>query len=447
MFGSNFAAKVISFTNNLICISVTFSSAGIFISPLPSKENPDYLILAFIFFENEFRPHICNIKNDVIPYKQHIANGGNGKNLYCFYSPNDAVGEYFFYDNGDKDFNYNNTREDLKTVKELGLASSWINTSYLPISRGIELYGPHFLEARKGNFVSDNIYAALGSEKPLHQIAQKNLIKFGSTILLSIIMIYLIAQSIIFDLLEPIRQLVLGARSAAKGDYSYRTYFSRNDELGTLCNSFNKMMKGLEEKQLMNSMVSKSALKVTSKSADSRSKKINAVLMYVAVPEFDKYMKRLSSNELFIKLKEQVSTIAEIVTQNGGDIDKIMGEKMLIAFHLGDKTAKETAINAAKAAHLIETEPKLHFKVAVGVNYGLVISGYLGVGQKRDFTIIGDPVNVTARIASFAEKLESNRCIVSEEIMSLIKDEVKTEFYKEVQFKGKALPAKVYRIV
>ena len=96
---------------------------------------------------------------------------------------------------------------------------------------------------------------------------------------------------------------------------------------------------------------------------------------------------------------------------------------------------------------LRETEPKLHFKVAVGVNYGQVISGYLGVGEKRDFTIIGDPVNVTARIASFAEKLDSNKCVVSEEIMSLIKNEIKTEFYKEVHFKGKTLPAKVYRLV
>ncbi|MBR4569545.1 MAG: adenylate/guanylate cyclase domain-containing protein, partial [Candidatus Riflebacteria bacterium] len=170
-------------------------------------------------------------------------------------------------------------------------------------------------------------------------------------------------------------------------------------------------------------------------------------LMYVSVPDFDSIMKNTPIYELFPALREQIAAIAEIVISNGGDIDKIMGEKLLIAFHLGDKTANETAINAAKAAHLIENNPNLHFKVAVGVNYGLVISGYLGVGQKRDFTIIGDSVNVTARIASFAEKLESNKCVVSEGVMSLIKSEIKTEEYGEVRFKGKALPAKVYRMV
>ena len=447
MFGSSFAVRMINFLDNLTCISVTHSTAGFYIVPLPSPENPDYVVFAFAFFSDKFLPYMCSIKNDVVPYRLHIASGSVGEELYCFYSPHMDIGSEFFYDRNNYYYGYNNPNEDLKTLKEFCLTSSWINSSYLPVSKTVDLYGPHFLEARKGNFVSDNIYVSLGSEKPLIQETWNKLSDYVSLIIFSIIMIYLIAQSIIFDLLEPIKQLMYGARMAAKGDYKYRTGFSRNDELGALCNSFDKMMKGLEEKQLMNSMVSKSALKVTAKSSDSQSKKINAVLMYVMPTDFDKAMKTLIPSELFTKLREQIAIIADIVIQYGGDIDKIMGEKLLIAFHLGDKTAKETAINAAKAAHLIENNPNLHFKVAVGVNYGLVISGYLGVGQKRDFTIIGDSVNVTARIASFAEKLESNKCVVSEDVMSLIKNEIKTEEYGEVQFKGKALPAKVYRIV
>ena len=447
MFGSSFAVRMVNFIDNLTSLSVTFSSAGFYIVPLPSPEKPDYVVFVFTFFSNEFLPYMCDLRNDNVPYKQHIASESVGNELYCFYSSHINLGDYFFYDRDNYYYSYNNKKEDLKSLKEFCLTSSWINTSYLPISKTVNLHGPHFLEARKGNFVSDNIYIGLGSEKPLTQEARNNLLNYSLLIIFSIILIYLIAQSIIFDLLEPIKQLIYGARMAAKGEYKYRTGFSRNDELGTLCNSFDKMMKGLEEKQLMNSMVSKSALKVTAKSADIKSKKINAVLMYVMPTDFDKAMKTMMPSELFTKLREQIAIIADIVIQYGGDIDKIMGEKLLIAFHLGDKTANETAINAARAAHLIENNPNLHFKVAVGVNYGLVISGYLGVGQKRDFTIIGDSVNVTARIASFAEKLESNKCVVSEGVMSLIKSEIKTEEYGEVRFKGKALPAKVYRIV
>ena len=105
------------------------------------------------------------------------------------------------------------------------------------------------------------------------------------------------------------------------------------------------------------------------------------------------------------------------------------------------------AYSACNAAKYIENSDKLDFKVSVGVNYGQVISGFLGVGEKRDFTVIGDPVNVTARIAVFAEKLESSRRIVSEQVMEIVKANMKMEEYGEIVFKGKSLPSKVYRII
>ena len=138
---------------------------------------------------------------------------------------------------------------------------------------------------------------------------------------------------------------------------------------------------------------------------------------------------------------------AEIIITNGGDIDKIMGEKLLIAFHLGDRKPEEVALDACRAANFVLTNGKLIFDAAVGINYGQVISGFLGVGEKRDFTVIGDPVNVSARIAVFAEKLNGKRLVVSENINELIKDKLKTEEYGEVALKGKSKPLRVFRIV
>ena len=377
-----------------------------------------------------------------ISYKTHLASGSMDDKLFCFFSPNINVGEFFFHDGW-----FINRREELQTVKELGLASSWINSSYLPLSKKIDIKGVHYLEARQGNYIMDNVYAALGSDYPIKKNKKNKIIYFSFIIFISLTMIFLIAQSIIYDLIDPVKRLICGAIEASKGNYKFRTNFIRKDELGTLCFSFDKMMKGLEEKQLMNRMVSKTALKVASNLSESDSKKVDVILLYVTVPNFDKIMKQNSPFNLFTKLREQIAIISEIVIDNGGDIDKIMGEKLLIAFRIGDKSLEETAINASKAATLIETCSKLHFNVSVGVNYGIVISGYLGVGEKRDFTIIGDPVNVAARIAVFAEKLESNRCVVSEAVNNIISKSLKTEEYGEVLFKGKIKPAKVYRML
>ena len=443
IFGSDYACKITSFPNNFITVGVSYSIVGFYASAYPSIYKPDFLIISFVLFDANYMSDICNIRNDSAPYKKHIASGSVGEEKYCFYSANIRVGESFFFDN---ESGVINKREDLKSVKELGLAASWLNTSFLPVSRTVDLYGPHFLEARQGNFVKDNVYAALASEIPLKENAKETFKNIGWFILFALLMIYLITQSVIQDLIAPVKRLIEGAAAVSKDNYKFRTQFQRGDELGALCDSFDKMMKGLEEKQLMNRMVSKTALKVSANVSDVDSKKINAVLLYVSVPSFDKIMKNTPINDLFANLREQVAAIAEIVISNGGDIDKIMGEKMLIAFHINDKKTEDVAVLACKVAHMIESSDKIHFKVSVGVNYGQVISGFLGVGEKRDFTIIGDPVNVSARIAVLGEKLDKDNCLISETIYYYISKYINANLYGEVELKGKSQPMKVYQL-
>ncbi len=444
VFGGELTNRIINFPKSLIYTTSSFSTVAIYMVPVPTYYDPDYVVISWIFFNNELLPRACELKNNAnkISLNKHFKTGSKDKNIFGFYSPNINIGEYYFYDGG----GLINKKEELQTLKELFFASTWINSSYVPVSRTIDLYGTHFLEARQGNIIRDNVYAAIASEIPIRREADMFFYLFASVILISVIMIIFIAQSTISDLLAPVKILINGAKSAAREDYKFRTLFNRKDELGALGDSFDKMMKGLEEKQLMNRMVSKTALKVSANIADVDSKKINVVLLYITVPGFDSIIKNTPANELFIKLREQIAIISDFVIKHGGDIDKIMGEKMLIAFHIGDKSLNEVAVEACKTAKLIESCDRLSYKVSVGVNYGQVISGFLGVGEKRDFTIIGDPVNVAARIAVFAEKLESNMPVVSENIKNLITNNIKTEEYGEVALKGKSLPLRVFRI-
>ncbi|MBP5468882.1 MAG: hypothetical protein J6Z11_06510, partial [Candidatus Riflebacteria bacterium] len=296
-YGSNVGMKLTNLPNNILIVASSYASIGIYIGCFPSINNPDYALVALIYFDNEFKPDICNQKNESqISYKAHLASNSKDNKIYCFYSPNINVGEFFFHDGW-----FINHKEELETVKELGLASSWINSSYLPLSKKIDMKGKHFLEAKQGNFIKDNVYTATVSEYPIHRNAFKNIITFASIIFFSLIMISLIAQSITLDLLDPVKKLIDGAGAVSKGEYKFRTNFTRKDELGTLCFSFDKMMKGLEEKQLMNRMVSKTALKVASNLSETNSKKVDVALLYVSVPDFDIIMKKTSPFELFSK--------------------------------------------------------------------------------------------------------------------------------------------------
>ena len=438
-YGSEFFHKLIYYPDKMIILFNSFIPFGFYINTYPDVYNTEYILFAFIRFENQFVSYICEEKNDLKPFKLHIASGSIGDGIYTFFSSNNEVGRLFFYNES-----INNEKEDLKTIKELGLAASWLSTSYIPISKKVDINGVHYLEARQGNIVRDNIYASLASEYPIRQKAQNIIENISSILIISVLLIFIISQNVISDLIFPVRQLISGAIAASKGNYKFRTDFRRKDELGALCESFDKMMKGLEEKQLMNRMVSKTALTVSSNIADAESKKIDAVLVYITVPDFDKIMNNTNQDVLFMKLREQIALISELVINHGGDIDKIMGEKMLIAFHIGNKTTAEVVLEACKVAKEIEHNHKLSYKVSVGVNFGQVISGFLGVGEKRDFTVIGDPVNVAARIAVFAEKLDKDKCLISDTVYYYISNTIKAKLYDKIELKGKSQPMKVY---
>ena len=437
-FGQKSGLKLLNFYNNPVLMSVAYSTVGAMVIPLPNSEKPDYIVIIMALFDNEKLSDFSEDRNELIHISNHIASGSVGDDVYIYASTNIDVGRRFFK-------NYHN--ENIQTLYELLRASSWVNGSNIPVSRTIDLNGAHYLEVRPGNKIGNFVLASLTSDYPVRQKVFDNVPKFAFIIIISILLIMYIAHSIVSDLISPVNILIEGAKSAENGIYSFRANYNSGDELGALCNSFDKMMKGLEEKQLMNRMVSKTALDIASDEADTSSKRVDVFLLYIVVPGFAEILHNTPPAELFANLKNQTARISEIVLSAGGDIDKIMGEKMLIAFHTHGKNAKEVALSACKIAREIETDNNLSYKVAVGVNYGQVISGYLGVGEKRDFTVIGDPVNVAARIATFAEKQEKDRRMVSETVKQFIEKKLVFERFGEVSLKGKSQPMSVYLIV
>ncbi|MGB2693673.1 MAG: adenylate/guanylate cyclase domain-containing protein, partial [Dehalococcoidia bacterium] len=105
--------------------------------------------------------------------------------------------------------------------------------------------------------------------------------------------------------------------------------------------------------------------------------------------------------------------IGQVVSRYGGYIDKFIGDELMVLF--GAPVAMEDhaarALYAAleiremfaafcQAHHQLRDQPlSLHF----GVNGGLVVAGAIGTESKREYTVIGDPVNVAARLVAQAQ--------------------------------------------
>ncbi len=327
--------------------------------------------------------------------------------------------------------------------------AAWISAANLPVSDRVVFNNmPYLLEGRPGIAQMTSLILTLAPEQPIRQAVDHNRFVFGSLFFMSLLLIIVIARNVANDILLPINSLIYAMQQVVREEYAYRIGSSRNDELGRLCQAFDSMIRGLEEKKLMGRMLSKSAQKSSLQEAEAKNRRAKFAFLYIGIPTFDAWTHGVTREVLFADLQKQVSLVASLIIENGGDIDKIIGEKILAVFHDDGNSnmVMARACNTARQILKAEAAGQLPFPAAMGINCGEVITGFLGVGEKRDFTVIGDAVNVTARIEGLAEKMRYYRCLVSQEATDAVEAEFDLREYGEVELKGKSGSVKVFQL-
>ena len=108
-------------------------------------------------------------------------------------------------------------------------------------------------------------------------------------------------------------------------------------------------------------------------------------------------------------LNELMTRQVEIVTAHGGDVDKMIGDALLVRFEGSDREAH--ALKAAQAILADLVASPLARSIGIGIYDGEAILGAIGPKERQDFTVIGDSVNLAARLCSLAA---GNQLVVDE---------------------------------
>ena len=260
--------------------------------------------------------------------------------------------------------------------------------------------------------------------------------------LVSILGINLIARK----MAHQIQLLSSGAREVGMGNLNVQICVSSQDELGQLAIEFNKMIQHLREKLHMQKFVSKltvQMIKDTVRSNDNESKAImqNVTVLFSDVRNFSSIAERLEPEEIVKLINIYFDLETQVIEKHQGIVDKFMGDQIMGIFqgpNMADN-ALRAAVDIQRQLRLLNMERaerrQVTLEMGIGTNYGSVVMGHMGSKNRMDYTVIGNAVNVAARLCSQAQ---AGQIITSLELARKVNGSYPTTRLKSISLKGRA---------
>jgi len=193
------------------------------------------------------------------------------------------------------------------------------------------------------------------------------------------------------------------------------------------------------------------------KNVEVASQRKKLTIFFSDIAGFTETTDMLESEELTSLLNQYLREMSAIALEYGATIDKFIGDAIMLFF--GDpetKGPKEDAIACVKMA--ISMQQRMRdlqaewrergqehvFQLRIGINTGFCTVGNFGSNDRVDYTIIGNEVNLAARLQSHADL---GGILLAHETYSLVKDEVVAEETGTITVKGFPRPVRTHRVV
>ncbi len=235
------------------------------------------------------------------------------------------------------------------------------------------------------------------------------------------------------------------------GDFAARVVVDDASEIGRLQVGFNVMTAGLAERErirdVLGTYVDRDVAEHILQGAAMQGAEVEVTLMFVDVRSFTAFAERLRPIEVVAALNRLFERIVPLVHRHGGHVDKYAGDGLFAVFG-APRRYDDHADRALRAALEIPDAVRDEFgttlSVGVGLNSGPVVAGNVGGAGRLEFSVIGDAVNIAARVES-ATRQTGDLVLLTDQTLALL-DGDHGEFVARpgLSLKGKTAPVGIY---
>ena len=230
--------------------------------------------------------------------------------------------------------------------------------------------------------------------------------------------VFTLSMAIGRRLSRPVLDLIKATNAISDEQYSYRIDKIYHGEFGQLISSFNHMAQEVERKQKVETalthFVSDSVADQYLSEGGGRGegKMVDASVIFVDIVGFTSFSENNSAKHVAEILNEYFEYFTYCCEFYGGHVDKFIGDAAMFVFGAPNDDP-EHPFNAAACAVLMQkiiadinvkhkSEGKPCLEIRIGISCGQMLAGVIGSKSRLQYTVVGDPVNLSARLCDLA---------------------------------------------
>ena len=184
----------------------------------------------------------------------------------------------------------------------------------------------------------------------------------------------------------------------------------------------------------------------------------DVAILFCDIRGFTGLSERMKPQELMKFLNSYFLRMNDPIHQNGGFIDKFIGDAIMALFDNPEGEASDKADDSLRAALDLHKALAMYnqhransgysaIEIGIGIHYGAVIIGTVGSDDRMDTTVIGDSVNIASRLEALAPKYAAD-IVVSEQLLATAnQNPVKARILDWVKVKGRRTPLKIFEVI
>lgn len=278
----------------------------------------------------------------------------------------------------------------------------------------------------------------------------------GAGLGLSILLAILVSATIT----GPVGQMEQAMERVEKGDLKASVVVSANDELGGLAHSFDTMIDGLRDRERIRDTFGRFvspqiASAILEHPPVPGGENTEVSVLFSDIRNYTSICETMTPDRVIGLLNGYFTYMVEAIEKHHGLVYQFVGDGIMAVFGAPVKLADHASCAVHSALDMMEALDRFNrekrsghppIRIGIGINTGSVVAGIIGTEQRMEYRVVGDAVNLAARIESLNKEF-GTEILISKGTANGLEGSFRLKAFDPIRVKGKSQPVEVFEVI